>query len=172
MCLLQCLALWLEVIQRPELPWVDQSHLAKLNVVAPPSANIRPAKPIINSIPINPVTLEEDFRLKAEACMAFSSELSDTITLEAISSFQVQITHAVKHIDHICYCCSWFVNPIELNLILNNEPILMATFETNILYRCDMDICNCSANFNFCHNCWNQISGGSKPKFGISNTMP
>ncbi len=48
----------------------------------------------------------------------------------------------------------------------------MATFETNILHRCDLDICSCSENFNFCYDCGNQISGGSKSKFSISNMMP
>ncbi len=121
---------------------------------------------------VDPVALEEDFRLRVEAYIAFPLELSDTTTREAISYFQVQITNAVKHMDHVCCCCSRFVDLVELNLIPDNEPILMAVFETNILYHCDLDICSCSETFNFCHDCWNQISGGSEPKFGISNKMP
>ncbi len=136
------------------------------------SANIRPAEPIANSVPVDPIAFEENFRLRAEACMAFPPELSDTTTREAISCFQVQITYVVKHMNHVCCCCSRFVDPVEFNLFPDNEPILMAALEMNILHYCDLDICSCSETFNFCHDCWNQISGGSKPKFGISNKMP
>lgn len=48
----------------------------------------------------------------------------------------------------------------------------MTIFETNILYYCNLDICGCSETFNFWHDCWIQISGGNKPKIGISNMMP
>ncbi len=85
--------------------------------------------------------------------MAFPPELSDTTTREAISRFQVQITNAVKHIDHVCCCCGRFVDPVQLNLILDNEPILIAEFETNILHRCDLDFYGCSETFHFCHDC-------------------
>lgn len=95
-------------------------------------------------MPDDPVALEENFRLRAEECMSFPLELSDTSTREAISYFQVKITNAVKYTDHVCCCCSRFVDPIELNLIPNNEPILMAVFKTNILHCYDLDICGCS----------------------------
>ncbi len=87
--------------------------------------------------------------------MAFPPELSDITTREVISHFQFQITNAVKHMDHVCCCCSRFVDPLELNLIPDNKPILMAAFETNILHYCDLDICGYSETFNFCHDCWN-----------------
>ncbi len=67
----------------------------------PPSANIRPVQLIANSVPVDHIILEEDFRLRAEAYMAFLLELSDTTTREAISRFQVQITNVVKHMDHV-----------------------------------------------------------------------
>lgn len=73
--------------------------------------------------------------------------------------------------DHVCYYCSRFVDLAELNLISDNELILMLAFESNILYHCDLDIYGCSKIFNFCHDCWNQISGGSEQKFGISNKI-
>ncbi len=71
----------------------------------PPSANIRSAEPMTNTITIDLVTLEKDFCFRVEASIAFSPKLIDTITQEAINHFQVQITNAVKHIDHICCCC-------------------------------------------------------------------
>ncbi len=69
----------------------------------PPLANIRPVKPIPNSMSIDPITLKEDFRNRAEMCMAFFPKLSDTTTQEAISYFQVQITNTVKHMDLVCF---------------------------------------------------------------------
>ncbi len=84
------------------------------------SANIKPAEPIANIVPIKPITLEKDLHFRAEACIAFSFELFNTTTGEAISRFQVQITNVIKYINHICYCCSRFVDPIELNLIPDN----------------------------------------------------
>ncbi len=137
-----------------------------------PSANIRLTKLIANNVSIDPVALEEDFCLRGEVCIAFPLELSNTTTREAISHFQVQITNVVKYIDHIYYYCNRFVDPIELNLVSDNEPILMAVFETNILYWCNLDICSCSEIFNFYHDCWNQISGSNKLKFSIFNKIP
>ncbi len=51
--------------------------------------------------------------------------------------------------DNVCYCYSRFVDLIKLNLIPNNKPILMAAFKINILHCYDLDICDCSENFNF-----------------------
>lgn len=64
-------------------------------------------------MPVDPVALEKDFRLRAEVCIAFPPELSITTTRKAIGCFQVKITNAVKQMDHICYCCSRFVDPVE-----------------------------------------------------------
>lgn len=122
-------------------------------------------------MPVNLVALEEDFHLRAEAYMAFPPELSNITTREAISRFQFKITNAVKYMDHVCYCCSEFVDPVELNLIFDNEPILMAVFESNILHRYNLDISGYSETFNFCYDCWNQINRGSESKFSISNKM-
>lgn len=104
--------------------------------------------------------------------MVFFLELLDTITQEAISYFQVQITHAVKYMDHFYYCYNQFVDLVKLNLIFDNKPILIAAFEINLLYCCNLDICGCSKTFNFYYNYWNQISRGRKPNFGIFNKMP
>lgn len=104
-------------------------------------------------MPVDLVILEEDFRLKAKACMVFPPKLFYITTRKVISYFQVHITNTVKHIDHICCCCSQFVDPVELNLIPDNEPILIVTFETNILHCSNLDICGCFKTFNFCHNC-------------------
>lgn len=95
------------------------------------------------------VALEEDSCFRAEACIAFPPELSDTIKREVISCFQVNIANAIKDMDYTCCCCSRFVNPVELNLIPDNDSIFMAAFETNTLHRCDLDICGCSETFNF-----------------------
>ncbi len=120
---------------------------------------------------IDLVTLEEIFCLRAETCMVFPSKLSDTTIWETISCFQVQITNIIKYMDHICCFYSWCVDSIELDLILDNKLILMTAFETNILYCYDLDICSYFETFNFYYDCWNQISGGSKPKFGIFNKI-
>ena len=103
--------------------------------------------------------------------MAFLPKLSDTTIQKANSRFQVEISNAVKHIDHVCCCCSRFVDPVEFNLIPDNEPILIVAFKTNILHCCGQDIYDYFETFNFCHDCWNQISRESKPNFGISNKM-
>lgn len=119
----------------------------------PLSANIRPVEPIINSILVDLIALEGDFHLRAEGCIVFPLELSDTTIQKAINCFQIQITNIVKHLDYICCCYSQFVDPVELNLIYDNELILMAIFEIHILYPCDLNIYSYSKTFNFCHNC-------------------
>ncbi len=74
--------------------------------------------------------------------------------------------------DHVCCCCSQFVDPLELKSIPDNDAVLMAVFETHIFHYCNLDVCGCcSGSFNFCHNCWTYVSGSREPKFGISNKM-
>ena len=75
--------------------------------------------------------------------------------------------------DHVCCYYSRFVDPLELESIPNNNAVLMAVFETYILYCYNLDIYGCcSGSFNFCHDCWTCISGSREPEFGISNKMP
>ncbi len=129
--------------------------------------------PADNIVPISPVVLEEDFHLREDAYLTFPSEVKDSISREAIGRFQVNIKNAVKHMDHVYCCCSRFVDPLELESIPDNNVVLMAAFETNILHCCIFDVCDCcSGSFNFCHDCWTCVSGGREPKFGISSKMP
>ena len=76
---------------------------------------MRSAEPIANDVPVDPIALEEDCRLKVEMCIVFLLELFDTTIRKTISCFQVQIPNAVKYIDYVSYYCSQFV--ILLNLI-------------------------------------------------------
>ena len=62
--------------------------------------------PADNIVPVSPIVLEEHFYLKEDAYLAFSLEVNDSITRESIGRFQVNIENAVKHIDHVCCCCS------------------------------------------------------------------
>ncbi len=120
-----------------------------------------------------PVVLEEEFRFREDAYLVFFSEVNDSTTREAIGYFQVNIENAVKYMDHICCCCSRFVNLLELKSIPDNDVVWMAAFETYILHRCDLDVCGCcSRSIDFCHNCWTCVSRGGEPKFDISNKIP
>ncbi len=122
---------------------------------------------------VSPIVLEEDFRLKEDAYLAFPPDVNDSTTREAIGRFQVNIENAVKYIDHVCCCFSQFVDPLKLKSIPDNDAVLMAAFETHILHCCDFDVCGfCSGSFNFCHDCWTYVSEGRELKFGISNKMP
>ena len=105
--------------------------------------------------------------------MTFPPEVNDLTTREAIGHFQVNIKNAIKHINHICCYCSRFVDPSKLKNIPDNNAVLIATFETYILYYYNLDVCGyCFRSFNFCHDCWTCVSGGRESKFGISNKMP
>ena len=116
--------------------------------------------------------MEKDFCPKKDAYLTFFYEINNSITTKTIGCFQVNIKNAVKYIDHICCCCSQFVDPLKLESIYDNNAILMAIFETDILHYCNFNICDCySEFFIFCYNCWTYISGGKKPKFNISNKM-
>ncbi len=55
---------------------------------------------------VSPVVLENDFRLREDAYLAFPPEVNDSTTREAIGRFQVNIKNVVKHMDHVCCCCS------------------------------------------------------------------
>ncbi len=112
-------------------------------------ANFLPDK----RFPISPVVLEEDFRLREDAYLAFPPEVNDSTIREAIRRFQINIKNAIKHMDHFCCCCNRFVNLLELENIPDNDAVLMTTFKTYILHRCNLDVCGCcSGSFNFCHN--------------------
>ncbi len=129
--------------------------------------------PADNIVPVGPVVLEEDFRLREDAYLTFPPEVNNSITREAIRRFQVNIENAVKHMDYVCCCCSRFVDPLELESIPDNNAVFMATFETYILHHCNFDVCGFySGSFNFCHDCWTCVNKGREPKFGISNKMP
>ncbi len=114
-------------------------------------ANLIPAD---NIIPVSPVVLEEDFRLQEDTYLTFPPEVNDSTTKEAIERFQFNIKNAVKYIDHVYCCCSRFVDPLELESIPDNNAVLMAVFETYILYRYNLDVCGYYfGSFNFCHDC-------------------
>ncbi len=103
---------------------------------------------------ISPIVLEEDFCLKKDAYLAFSLEINNSTTKKAIRHFQVNIENVVKHIDHVCCCCSQFLDPLKLESIPDNNAVLMAVFETHILHFYNLDICGCcSGSSNFYHNC-------------------
>lgn len=69
-----------------------------------------PIEPFYNTILISLVILEEDFCLGKEVYLTFSPKVNDSITREAIGRFQVNIKNTIKYMDHICCCCSQFVN--------------------------------------------------------------
>ena len=136
-------------------------------------AKFIPAELLDNTVPISSVVLEEDFCLREDTYLTFPLEVNNLITREAIGHFPVNIENVIKHMDHVYYCCSQFVDFSELKSISNNNAVLMTIFETYILYCYNLDVCGCcSESFNFCHNCWTCVSGSKKPKFGISNKMP
>lgn len=120
----------------------------------PPLADNRPVELFNNSVPINSVALEEDFCLREKAYMAFPPKVTDSTIRQAICHFQVNIDNAVKHMKHVCCYCSWFVDPSQLKIFPDNDAVIIAAFETNILRHYDLDICGCCAGtLNFCHNC-------------------
>lgn len=130
-------------------------------------------EPVDNSLRVNPIALVEDFRLRHDAIMKFPPEVNDSTTREAIRRFQAHTDNAIKHLNHVCYCCSSFVDPAQLKHISDNDPIVMAAFDTDILHCHDLDHCGRLSNsFKFCHDCWNHVSKGEPPKFGVSNKMP
>lgn len=87
-----------------------------------------------NTVLITLVTLEEDFCLRENAYLTISHEVNDSIIRKAIRCFQVNIENAVKYIDHMCCCYSRFVDLLKLESISDNDVILMAALETNILH--------------------------------------
>ena len=114
-------------------------------------ANLMPAD---NIVPVSPVVLEEDFRLKEDAHLIFPPKINGSMTRKAIGCLQVNIENTVKHMDHVCCYCSRFVDPLELESIPDNNAILMAIFETYILHCYNFDVYGyCSRSFNFCHDC-------------------
>ena len=120
----------------------------------PFSANFMPVEPLHNTVSGSPVILEGDFRLGKEAYLTFPPKVNDSITRETIERFSVNIENPVKHIDHVYCCFSWFVDPLQLKRIFDNNLVLMAVFETNILHCCEFHVCSCcSRSFNFCHDC-------------------
>lgn len=125
-----------------------------------------------NTIPLSSVILEEDLCLRKEAYLTFLLEINNFITKKAIEHFQVNIENVVKHMDHICCCYGSFVDFLQLKSISNSDAVLIFTFETNILYCCNLDVYICCSGFsNFCYNYWTWVSRGKKPKLGIFNRM-
>ena len=137
------------------------------------SANFMPFKPFHITVLISVVILKEDFRLKEEAYLTFHHKINDSITKKAIVRYHVILKNAVKYMDHVYCCYSRFLDLLQSESISNNNAVLIAVFETNVLYYYNLDICGCcSRSFNFCYNCWTCVSRGRKPKFGIFNRMP
>ena len=91
-------------------------------------------KPISNDVSINPIALKKNFCLGEKTYSIFSFKANDSITKEAIRRFQVNIEKAIKHMDHIYYCCGRFVDCLLLKIIFDNNVILMVTFKINIFY--------------------------------------
>ncbi len=117
--------------------------------------------------------MKENFCLKKDAYLKFSPQVNDSIIREDIGHFQVNIENAAKHINHICYYYSQFVDPLELESISDNNAVLMAVFKTNKLYHYDLNVISCcSGSFNFYHDCSTSINEGREPKFGIFNKIP
>lgn len=85
--------------------------------------------------------------------MRFPGELNNSKIREVIRRFQVNVENTIKHMDHVCYCYSRFVDLLELESILDNDAVLIAEFETDILYCCDFDFWECySGSVNFCYD--------------------
>ncbi len=93
-----------------------------------------------NTIPINLIILEEDFCLRENAYLTFPPEVNNFTIRKAIGRFQVNIENTVKHMDYICYYYSRFIDLLELKSIPDNDIVLIATFEINILHCCNFDI--------------------------------
>lgn len=123
-------------------------------------------------MPINLIALKEDFCLEKKAYMAFSPKITDFIIRKAICCFQINIDNAIKHMNVYC-CYSWFFDFSQLEIFLDNNTIIIAVFETNILYCYELNICSYYARIlNFCYICWTHISRDKEPKFGIFHKMP
>lgn len=122
--------------------------------------------------PVDPIVLKEDFCVTHKACIEFPPNVNDITTHEAVKRFQDHTADAIKHLDQICCCYSCFVNPIQLEHKFENDPILLAAFDTNIIYLHNLDRCGHDSEFfDFCQECWRYIRDGELPKYGISNKM-
>ena len=118
------------------------------------------------------MTLEKNFRFREKAYMAFPPEATDSTTREAFRRFQVDIDNVVKHMNHVCCCCSCFVDSFQLEIFLDSDAVILSTFKTNIICYSSLDICGCCfETFNFGHEYWTHVSGGQEPKFGIYNKI-
>lgn len=99
---------------------------------------------------ISSINLEEDFCLRKDTYLIFSPRVNNSITRDIIGCFQVNIKNVVKHMNHIYYCCSRFLNLLDLENISDNDLVLIAIFKTYILHCYDLNICYCcSGSFNF-----------------------
>lgn len=85
--------------------------------------------------------------------MKISSKINNLTIYKAIRQFQAYINKAIKYIDYIYYYYNYFTNFIILKHIFDNDLIIIAIFDTNILYYYNF---NCfshfDAIFNFCNN--------------------
>lgn len=85
--------------------------------------------------------------------MKFLSEVNDSTIRKAIGQFQAHNNNAIKHLDHVCCCFSQFVDSTQLKYISNNNPVVIAAFDTDILYYHKLDFCgHHDGSFNFCYN--------------------
>ncbi len=66
---------------------------------------------------ISSIVLEEDFHLREDAYLTFPPKINNSIIRKAIGHFQVNIENIIEYIDHVCYYCSQFIDPLELKSI-------------------------------------------------------
>lgn len=57
---------------------------------------------------------------------------------KVVKQFQDHTADSIKHLNHICYCCSCFVNLLQLKYILERDPIILTIFNIDILYYNDL----------------------------------
>lgn len=103
---------------------------------------------------VNLIVLEKDFHLRYEANVEFLPKVNDITIRKAIKQFQVNIDNAIKHLDHLYCCYSCFINLAQLKHISDQDPIVMAVFDIDILYHYDFNYyCHLSKSFDFCFKC-------------------
>lgn len=107
-----------------------------------------------NIISVSSIVLEKDFHLRKNVYLTIPPEVNNSTIRKAIGHFQVNIKNIIKYLNYVCCYCNWFVNLLELESIPNNNVVLMAVFETNILHYSNFDICDYySGFFSFCYDC-------------------
>lgn len=74
---------------------------------------------------VNFVALEKDVCLRKKMYMAFPSKVKNFTIRLAISHFQINITNIVKHMKHVYFCYSQFIDLSQLEIFPNKSYFIM-----------------------------------------------